>query len=134
MATKIIHKKSSVASSVPVAGDLAPGEIAINLADKKLYSKTTGGTIIELDGSNSTTAEILTAIKTVDGTGSGLDADLLDGQHASAFATAAQGTTADAALPKAGGTMTGSVTLASGAKILSGSNIYTELGATVNNT
>ena len=56
-----------------------------------------------------TPAQILTAIKTVDGSGSGLDADLLDGNHASAFATAAQGTTADAALPKAGGTMTGDV-------------------------
>jgi hypothetical protein len=48
MATKIIHKKSSVASSVPAAGDLEPGEIAVNLADQKLYSKTTGGTVIEL--------------------------------------------------------------------------------------
>jgi len=34
-----------------------------------------------------TGAEILTSIKTVDGTGSGLDADLLDGNHASAFLT-----------------------------------------------
>lgn len=33
-----------------------------------------------------TAAEILTAIKTVDGAGSGLDADTLDGNHASAFA------------------------------------------------
>jgi len=48
MATKIIHKKSSVASSIPSAGDLEPGEIAVNLADQKLYSKTTGGTVIEL--------------------------------------------------------------------------------------
>ena len=32
-----------------------------------------------------TAAEILTAIKTVDGTGSGLDADLLDGSEAAAF-------------------------------------------------
>jgi hypothetical protein len=35
---------------------------------------------------------------TNDGTGSGLDADLLDGNHATAFATAAQGATADSAL------------------------------------
>ena len=35
-----------------------------------------------------TAAEILTAIKTVDGSGSGLDADTLDGNHASAFALA----------------------------------------------
>jgi hypothetical protein len=46
-----------------------------------------------------------------DGTGSGLDADLLDGSHASAFATSAQGTTADAALARAGGTMTGEIVL-----------------------
>jgi len=36
-----------------------------------------------------TAAEILTAIKTVDGAGTGLDADLLDGQHGSYYATAA---------------------------------------------
>ena len=46
-----------------------------------------------------------------DGSGSGLDADLLDGNHASAFATAAQGTLADNALPKAGGTMTGDLVI-----------------------
>ncbi|KKL91378.1 hypothetical protein LCGC14_1895300, partial [marine sediment metagenome] len=49
---------------------------------------------------------------TNDGTGSGLDADLLDGNEATAFATAAQGVTADAALPKAGGQMTGNITMA----------------------
>lgn len=37
---------------------------------------------------NPTAAEILTAIKTVDGSASGLDADLLDGQEASAFQAA----------------------------------------------
>lgn len=36
------------------------------------------------------------------GTGSGLDADKLDGLHAAAFATAAQGAKADAALPASG--------------------------------
>jgi hypothetical protein len=49
-----------------------------------------------------------------DGSGSGLDADLLDGNQASAFATSAQGTLATNALPKAGGTMTGNLTLDSG--------------------
>jgi len=48
MATKIIHKKSSVASSVPVPGDLEAGELAVNLADQKIYSKTTGGAIIKM--------------------------------------------------------------------------------------
>ena len=36
-----------------------------------------------------TAAEILTAIKTVDGSGSGLDADLLDGQHGSYYYSSA---------------------------------------------
>ena len=49
MATKIIHKKSSTASSIPSAGALEPGELALNLADKKIYSKTTGGAIIEFN-------------------------------------------------------------------------------------
>ena len=48
MATKIIHKKSSVAASVPVSADIAPGELALNLADQKIYSKQTDGTIIEM--------------------------------------------------------------------------------------
>lgn len=39
-------------------------------------------------GGSMTASQILTALKTVDGTGSGLDADLLDGQSAAAFATA----------------------------------------------
>jgi hypothetical protein len=41
-----------------------------------------------------TASEILTSIKTVDGTGSGLDADLLDGQEATAFAAASHTHTA----------------------------------------
>jgi hypothetical protein len=58
-----------------------------------------------------TPAQILTAIKTVDGSGSGLDADTLDGNQATAFATAAQGTKADAALPRVGGTVTGNIVI-----------------------
>jgi len=39
-----------------------------------------------------TAAEILTDIKTVDGEGSGLDSDLLDGKHANEFALSSHGT------------------------------------------
>jgi hypothetical protein len=50
---------------------------------------------------------------TNDGSGSGLDADRLDGQHGSYYATASGLTTAtataNAALPKAGGTITGNL-------------------------
>jgi len=60
-------------------------------ADTKLAGIDTGAT------DDQTPAEILTAVKTVDGTGSGLDADLLDGLEATSFATAAQGTLAEEA-------------------------------------
>lgn len=62
-------------------------------------------------GASDTAAQILIKLLTVDGAGSGLDADLLDGNSSAAFATSAQGTTADNALPKSGGTMTGNITL-----------------------
>ncbi len=50
MANKIIIKKSSVASKVPVAGDLEVAELAVNLADAKLYTKNASGTVIQLGG------------------------------------------------------------------------------------
>lgn len=59
---------------------------------------------------NDTAAEILTKLLTVDGTGSGLDADLLDGSSAAAFATAAQGALADLAAPLASPALTGTPT------------------------
>jgi hypothetical protein len=67
MATKIIHKKSSVASSVPSAGDLEPGEIAVNLADQKIYSKTTGGTVIELAPAGAASNSLTENCKNVSG-------------------------------------------------------------------
>ena len=52
-----------------------------------------------------TAAEILTAIKTVDGDGSGLDADTLDGNHASAFLTGNQTITLSGDLSGSGTTL-----------------------------
>jgi hypothetical protein len=46
MANKIILKKTSTASKVPLSTDLEVGELAVNLADQKLYSKNAGGTVI----------------------------------------------------------------------------------------
>ena len=51
MATTIIIKNSSVAGKVPDASAIQTGELAINLADQKLYSKDAGGTVFELGGS-----------------------------------------------------------------------------------
>jgi hypothetical protein len=50
MATKIIHKKSSVAEKVPLASDLEVGELAINLADKLIYTKNAAGEVIVIGG------------------------------------------------------------------------------------
>lgn len=54
-----------------------------------------------------TAADVLTKIKTVDGVSSGLDADLLDGNHSSAFSL--DGHT-HSYLPLTGGTLTGDIT------------------------
>jgi hypothetical protein len=56
----------------------------------------------KLASASYTAADVLTKIKTVDGTGSGLDADTLDGNEATAFATAAQGALADSAIQNLG--------------------------------
>jgi hypothetical protein len=53
MANKIVLKKSSVAAKVPLATDLDVGEIAVNLADQKLYSKNAAGTVILVGSSAS---------------------------------------------------------------------------------
>lgn len=97
MANKLLLKKSSVAAKIPTTADLDFGELALNYADGKLYYKTSGNTIdafasasasaavtsvVGLTGDVSTT-QILTAIETIDGAGSGLDADLLDGYNSS---------------------------------------------------
>ena len=47
MSTIIKLKRSSTASSVPTTGDLADGEVAINVADKKIYVNN-AGTITEI--------------------------------------------------------------------------------------
>jgi len=57
-----------------------------------------------------TDAGAVAAIKAADGPGSGLDADLLDGQHASAFASAAHNHNADY-VNVTGDTMTGKLTV-----------------------
>ena len=49
MATKILLKKSLTGGSVPVAGDIDAGEIAINLVDRKIYSKDGAGAVIRMD-------------------------------------------------------------------------------------
>lgn len=50
MAT-IITKNSITASAVPASGDLTKGELAVNVTDKKLYTKDNSGTVVKVVGS-----------------------------------------------------------------------------------
>ena len=61
MANTIITKNSSTASAVPSAGALVQGELAVNVTDKKLYTKNSGGTVVELTGARTDTAQTFTA-------------------------------------------------------------------------
>ena len=47
MAT-LVTKNSSTASAVPGTGDLVQGELAVNVADKRLFTKDSGGTVVEV--------------------------------------------------------------------------------------
>lgn len=49
MAT-LITKNSSTASAVPLSADLTQGELAVNVTDKKLYTKNSGGTVVQVGG------------------------------------------------------------------------------------
>jgi hypothetical protein len=50
MATKIILKKSTASGAAPLVADLDQAELAINLADRKIYTKDNSGAIVKLDG------------------------------------------------------------------------------------
>ena len=57
MATKIVTKNSSTANAVPAASDLVQGELAVNVADKRLFTEDNGGSIVEL-GTNPSTLTV----------------------------------------------------------------------------
>lgn len=51
MSSTIIIKNSSTSSAAPATGDLVQGELAVNVTDKKLYTKNASGSIIKVVGS-----------------------------------------------------------------------------------
>lgn len=51
MASTIVIKNSSTASAIPASGDLVQGELAVNVTDKKIYTKDGSGTITKIVGS-----------------------------------------------------------------------------------
>jgi hypothetical protein len=50
MATKILLKKSVTGGASPLTSDLDQGELAVNLVDRKIYTKDNGNNIKELTG------------------------------------------------------------------------------------
>ena len=121
MANKIIIKKSSVAAKVPLASDLEIGEISVNLADQKLYSKNASGTVI-LVGSSATGTGTVTSVSGT-GTVSGLT---LTGTVTSsgsltlggAISTLNQSTTGNAATVTTNANLTGHITSSGNAAVL----------------
>ena len=76
MSTIMQLKRSETASAVPTAGQIAVGELAVNLADGTLYSKKTDGSIIEVGGYN---PEFFTIPETIDlGDIAGVDPSVYD--------------------------------------------------------
>jgi len=82
---------TSIVPGTPLTGGGTSGAVPIGISDA---TPTVRGTMpaadkAKLNGieagatADQTAAEILTAVKTVDGAGSGLDADMVDGKHAS---------------------------------------------------
>ena len=62
MPSTILLKRSSTASSIPAAASLQAGELAVNLADQRLYSKTAGGTVVQVGFGNLTSGMVTTAL------------------------------------------------------------------------
>lgn len=86
MANTIKIKRSAVSGKVPAVGDLELGELAINTFDGKLFlKKNVSGneSIVDITAGGLDATSLLNLVKTVDGSGSGLDADLLDGLNSS---------------------------------------------------
>jgi len=61
MATVIKPKRSEIALSIPSAAALQAGELAMNVTDGKLYTKTSGGTVKEVGGAGATTLQSVTS-------------------------------------------------------------------------
>jgi predicted heme/steroid binding protein len=80
MASQVILKKSSVAARVPVAGDLAFGELALNYADGLLYFKKSDGSISSFSGTSSSTGTVTSvAALTLGTTGTDVSSSVVNG-------------------------------------------------------
>jgi len=60
MATVVKLKRSETALAIPSAGSLEAGELAMNVTDGKFYTKTSGGSVVEVGGAGSVTLQNVT--------------------------------------------------------------------------
>ena len=60
MATVIKPKRSETALAVPAANALATGELAMNVADGKFYTKKTDNSVVEVGGAGSVSLQDVT--------------------------------------------------------------------------
>ena len=65
MATRIKLKRSTTATTVPTTSNLEDGEVALNIADRKLYARN-GGNIIEVANQKPNTGEVVTTMLSTD--------------------------------------------------------------------
>ena len=89
MAAVIKIKRSETPSQIPGSGSLVAGELAMNVTDGKFYTKTSGGTVVEVGGAGSVTLQDVTdngAITTNDITLNGGDI-VFEGALENAFET-----------------------------------------------
>ena len=61
---RVITKKSTVAGKVPLAADLDIGELAVNTADAKLYTKHSDGTVKQVGGGGGIASPTISRILT----------------------------------------------------------------------
>ena len=126
MSTLIKLKRSAVAGKIPTTANLELGELAINTADGKLYIKQETGGVESIVEFSADANDLLTLIKTVDGTGSGLDADLLDGISSAQFLRSDEDDTFDGNLVVSGNlTVSGNTTYVNTETIQLSDNIIT---------
>jgi len=124
--TTIITKNSSTASSAPVAGDLTKGELAVNVTDKKLYTKDNGGSVVKLVGSLGNQEASAVAI-----TGGAIDGTPIGGTTASTASFTTVSASSNVTL--SGGTANGVLYL-NGSKVATSGSALTFDGNKVNTT